>query len=190
MSEFVEIRWHARAGQGAVTAAKALADAATAGGKYVQAFPEYGPERMGAPLKAYNRVSENPILIHCQVTSPSIVIIIDQTLIATVNVTEGVADEGIYIINTEKSPEELKKKLGVAKATVYAVDATKISIETIGRSIPNMPILGVVARATDIITVDSVKYQVEKSFGKKFGRSVVEANIKAVDRAYAEVKMA
>ena len=188
MNEFIEIRWHARAGQGAVTAAKALADAATAGGKYVQAFPEYGPERMGAPLRAYNRVSGEPILIHCQVTNPTIVIIIDQTLIATANVTEGVADGGIYIVNSEMSPEEVWKKLKLTSGKVYTVDATKISLETIGRPIPNTPILGVVARVTEIIKIEDVKMEVEKSFGKKFGPSVVEANIKAVDRAYAEVK--
>ncbi|RMF98506.1 MAG: pyruvate synthase [Candidatus Schekmanbacteria bacterium] len=188
MSEFIEIRWHARAGQGAVTAAKALADAAMAGGKYVQAFPEYGPERMGAPLRAYNRVSNEEILIHCQVHNPSIVIVIDQTLIDSVNVTEGVKDGGIYIVNSEMNPDEIKQKLNLNSGKVYTVDATKIALETIGRPIPNTPILGVVARVTDIIKLEDVKKEVEKSFGKKFGPSVVEANIKAVERAYEEVK--
>jgi len=188
MGEYIEIRWHARAGQGAVTAAKALAEAAMSGGKFVQAFPEYGPERMGAPLRAYNRISDKPISIHCQVTNPNVVVVIDPTLLSSDNVTDGVADGAIYIINTERSPEEIRKRLNAKNGKVYVVDATKIALETIGRPIPNTPILGAIAKATDFLKIENIKKEIEASFGKKFGKRVVEANFKAIERAYEEVK--
>ncbi|OGL47178.1 MAG: pyruvate synthase [Candidatus Schekmanbacteria bacterium RBG_16_38_11] len=190
MSEYIEVRWHARAGQGAVTAAKALAEAATTGGKFVQAFPEYGPERMGAPLRAYNRISDKPISIYCQVTNPNIVVVIDQTLLAGVDVTEGVAEDGVYIINTERTVDEIRKSLNLKneKAKVYVVDATKISLETIGRPIPNTPILGAIAKVTNFVKIENIKNEIETTFGKKFGKKVVEANHLAIERAYKEVK--
>src|SRR3990172_689720 len=188
MSEYIELRWHARAGQGAVTAAKALAEAAMSGGKFVQAFPEYGPERMGAPIRAYNRLSNNPISIYCQVLNPNVVVVIDPTLLTGENVTDGATEDAIYIINTDRSPEEIKKKLKTPKGKVYVVDATKIALETIGRPIPNTPILGAIAKVTDFLKIDNIKKEIESSFGKKFGKKIVEANHKAIERAYEEVK--
>ncbi|HLB25229.1 MAG TPA: 2-oxoacid:acceptor oxidoreductase family protein, partial [Nitrospirota bacterium] len=111
MAGILEIRWHGRGGQGTVTAAKVLAEAVMAEGKNVQAFPEYGPERMGAPLRAYNRVSETPMTIHCQVTNPAVVAVVDPTLLDSVDVTEGATDDAVFVVNTPKAPAELRAKI-------------------------------------------------------------------------------
>jgi pyruvate ferredoxin oxidoreductase gamma subunit len=154
MAKLVEIRWHSRAGQGAKTAAGTLAEAAIESGKYAQAFPEYGPERMGAPMQAFNRISESEITVHCNVQHPSIVIILDPSLITATNVyvTGGVPEDGIYVVNTQQSPEHMRKMLGVgAKAKVYTVDATQISIDTIGRPMPNTPLIGALISVTKLL---------------------------------------
>ena len=143
MKDLVEIRWHGRGGQGAKTAALLLADAALASGKYIQAFPEYGPERMGAPVASFNRISTEPIYLHSGVLSPRIVIVLDPTLVDSIDVTEGVPQDGTILVNTEKAPADIKKALGITGSIkVYTVDASKISTETIGRDIPNTPMLG------------------------------------------------
>lgn len=188
MSDFIEIRWHGRGGQGTVTAAKALADAALCGGQYVQAFPEYGPERMGAPLKAYNRLSKMPITIYAPVTNPDIVAVVDSSLIGMIDIAEGAKDNTIFIINTSLEPEKIKEKLGLKDHKLYTVDASTIAMETIGKEIPNIPILGAIAKVTDLIPLDILKKEIEKTFLKKFGTKMVEANINALKRGYEEVK--
>ncbi len=183
-----EVRWHARAGQGAVTAAKILAEAAMAEGGYVQAFPEYGPERMGAPLRAYNRISDAPLTMHCQVTNPNVVIVVDSTLLDTLDVTEGTPDDAIFVVNTTRSPEEVAKKIGRPADKVFTLDATQISIDCLGRPIPNTPLLGAFSRATGLVKLESLLEDIAVTLGKKFPEKIVKGNTESVERAYKEVK--
>ena len=192
MKELVEIRWHGRGGQGAKTAALLFADAALSSGKYVQAFPEYGPERMGAPVASFNRLSAKPILLHSGVTNPDIVIVLDPTLIDTVDVLEGMPEDGVLLINTDKAAEEVKRELGLINAgmKVYTVDASTISKETIGREIPNTPMLGALIKATNILDFKEMLEDTRKKLEAKFKSKpeVIDGNIKAIERAYNEVK--
>ncbi|MFQ5479987.1 MAG: 2-oxoacid:acceptor oxidoreductase family protein [Thermodesulfobacteriota bacterium] len=194
MGKHTEVRWHGRAQQGIVTAAKLLGESCMQAGAYVQAFPEFGPERMGAPVKAFNRVSETPIRRHCQVTNPGYVLIADPTLIAGVDsgcgLTEGADEDAVYVINTAKSPEEMRAELGLTgkPARVYTVDAAHISIECIGRMMPNTPLLGALARVTEVVPLESVIENFRKNYTKKFGDKVIEGNVKAMQRGHDEVK--
>ncbi len=188
MKRYTEVRWHGRGGQGTVTAAKMLAEAALGEGKYVQAFPEYGPERMGAPLRAFNRLSSQPILIHCQVTQPDMVVVVDSTLSKNPQIIEGTSEETVFILNTISSPEEIKSQLGLAdNQPVYVVDATKIAMDTIGRPMPNTPLLGALAKVSGFFDIERLQQGIKKSFERKFGEKVVNANLQAVTRAYREV---
>jgi pyruvate ferredoxin oxidoreductase gamma subunit len=187
MDKMIEIRWHGRGGQGAVTAAKLLAETALGQNKYFQAFPEYGPERMGAPIQAFTRISSDPIEIHSNVTNPGIAIVLDPTLIGTVDVTEGLPDDGIVLVNTSDSSQNIKKRLNNQKVKIYNVNATQIAIETIGKPIPNTTMLGALIKATNIMKIEDVVDHLKKSFGKKFGQEIIDGNVKAVERAYNEV---
>jgi len=188
----MEIRWHGRGGQGAKTAALLLADAALSSGKYIQAFPEYGPERMGAPVASFNRLSSKPILLHSGVLNPDVVLVLDPTLIESVDVLEGVLDGGSIIINTNKSPADIKQELKGLKSSikVFTVDASTISKETIGKDIPNTPMLGALIKATEILNFDEMLKDTRKKLEKKFKTKpdVIEGNIKAIERAFNEVK--
>lgn len=189
MSNLVEIRWHGRGGQGTVTAAKVLADACISGGRYVQAFPEYGPERAGAPLRAYNRISDKELRLHCPVVHPQVICIVDATLLDAINVAEGATDDAIFIVNTTADPSDVRKKLGTKDSQkVYTVDATKIAIDEIGRALPNAAMLGTVAKATGLVALDSLLEDVKKSFGSKFAQKIIDGNLKAVNRGFEEVK--
>lgn len=189
MSELIEIRWHARAGQGAVTAAKLVAETALSQGRYMQAMPEYGPERTGAPLKAYTRVCDTPIEVHNNITNPQIVVVLDETLLEIENVTEGMKQDGTIILNTRMTPAEAREKLGVSPdAKVATVDASGIAMETIGRNIPNTPIVAALSKVTGVIPLDSFKEHLLATFGKKFSQEIIDANIQSVDRAYKEVQ--
>ncbi len=191
MKDIIEIRWHGRGGQGAKTAALLLADAALSSGKYVQAFPEYGPERMGAPVTSFNRISSKPILLHSGVLSPSIVIVLDPTLIESVDVGEGMPSDGVIIINTNKCPADIRKELGCPSSVkIFTVDASTISTETIGRDIPNTPLLGALIKATGILDFKEMLEDTKKKLEKKFKNKpeVIEGNIKAIERAYNEVQ--
>lgn len=187
MEGITEVRWHGRGGQGTVTAAKIFAETATFKGKHVQAFPEYGPERMGAPLKVYNRISIKPLFMHCQVHHPNIVVVVDPSLIKSVDVTEGVSDNPIYMINTHLSPEKIREKLNIKGGKVFTVDATKISLEAFGRPIPNTPMLGALAKVTDLIDTESLIKDIKTTFGKKFTQDIIDANIEAIKMAQEEV---
>lgn len=190
MSKLTEIRWHARAGQGAVTAAKLVADTALLQGAYIQAMPEYGPERTGAPLKAYTRLSEEPIEVHNTITDPDIVVVLDDTLLDTVDVVEGIKDDGFVVLNSEMSVQDARGKLGVGPSvTVAVVDATGIALDTIKRDIPNTPIVGALSKVTEVIPVDLVKERLKETFGKKFSQEMIDANLASVDRAYEEVSV-
>ena len=191
MKELTEIRWHGRGGQGAKTAALLFADAALAQGLYIQAFPEYGPERMGAPVTAFDRISSKPILLHSGVINPSIVIVLDPTLVESVDVTEGVGQDGVILVNTEKTPADVKKELGITGSIkVFTVDASTISKETIGREIPNTPMLGALIKATGVldfkVMIEDMRKKLEKKFKSK--PEVIGGNLKAIERAYNEVK--
>jgi len=191
MKDLIEIRWHGRGGQGAKTAALLFADAALTSGKYVQAFPEYGPERMGAPVTSFDRLSAKPILLHSGVTNPDVVIVLDPTLMETVDVIEGVPDGGIVIINTNKSPDEIKKELKMTgRIKVFTVDASTISREEIGREIPNTPMLGALIKATGILDFKEMLEDTKKKLEKKFKSrpEIIQGNVKAIERAYKEVR--
>ena len=189
MADMVEIRWHGRGGQGTVTAAKVLADACLSSGRHVQAFPEYGPERAGAPLRAYNRISSKELRMHCPVLNPQIVSIVDATLLDSINVAEGATKDAIFLVNTSKNPEEIRAKLKAKpEQKVFTVDATKIAIDCIGRALPNAPMLGAICKATNIVTLDNLLEDVSKSFGKKFSQKIIDGNLEAARRGNGEVK--
>ncbi len=189
MTDIVEIRWHGRGGQGTVTAAKVLADACLSGGRHVQAFPEYGPERAGAPLRAYNRVSSKELRMHCPVLKPQIVSVVDATLLDSINVGEGATENAIFVVNSSKDPKEIRAKLNAGSGQkVFTIDATKIALECIGRALPNAPILGAICKVTGLITLDHLLEDVRKSFGKKFSQKIIDGNLEATRRGYEEVK--
>ncbi len=187
MKEVVEIRWHGRGGQGVVTAGKLLAETALGTGQYFQAFPDYGPERMGAPIRSYTRISKKPITIHSQIEHPDIVLVLDPTLLGAVPVTEGLKEEGILLVNTPMSPQEVRQITGFRTGKVFTVDASHIAIEEIGREITNTPMLGAFARATGLFDLDALEEQVRHWFGEKVSPGVVESNIRALKRAAREV---
>jgi len=191
MQQLTEIRWHARAGQGAVTAAKVVAETALSADQYMQAMPEYGPERMGAPIKAFTRISNEPIEIHNNIENPDVVIVLDESLVDVVDVAEGIADDGTIIINTCSPAADVKRALKVAESVqVACVDASGIALDTIKRDIPNTPIVGAFAKVTGVIDVEIFKGLLAKNLGKKFGQDMIDANFAAVDRAYKEVTVA
>jgi pyruvate ferredoxin oxidoreductase gamma subunit len=188
MQELTEIRWHARAGQGAVTVAKIVAETALEADQYIQAMPEYGPERMGAPIQAFTRVSSEQIDIHCNIEDPSIVVVLDESLLTFVPVAKGLTDGGVIIVNTCSPPEVVRKALGIGEGTrVATVDATGIAMETLKRDMPNTPMLGALASCTDEFTVDQFADHLAKTFGKKFTQDIIDANVSAVRRAAEEV---
>ena len=188
MSDLIEIRWHGRGGQGVVTAGKLLAEMALASGDYFQAFPDYGPERMGAPIRAFTRLSRRPIAIHAQIDEPDIVVVLDGTLLTTVPVTEGLKEEGTLLINAPLTPAEARKLTGFHTGKTYTVNASHIAIEEIGREITNTPMLGALARVSGIFDVDQVAEQLRAWFGKKIPAETIEANVRAMRRAAAEVQ--
>ena len=154
--EMVEVRWHGRGGQGAKTAALLFADAALATGKYIQAFPEYGPERMGAPVQSFNRISDKAISIHCGITEPNYVVVLDPTLMDCVSVAEGLSDGGKVIVNTSFPAVEIAKRLNLSANQVFVVDASKIAQETIGLNIPNTPMLGALIKVIGTMNIEHV----------------------------------
>ena len=189
MSQLTEIRWHARAGQGAVTAAKLVADTALLQGNYIQAMPEYGPERTGAPLKAYTRVSSEHIEGHNNIQNPDIVIILDDTLLASTDVMEGMNENGILLFNTTMTPEEARAAVNApASVRVATIDASGIALATIKKDMPNTPIVGALAKITGLFPLDLVKERLVITFGKKFSQEMIDANLASVERAYQEVQ--
>lgn len=189
MPNLTEIRWHARAGQGAVTASRLVAETAMDDCQYFQSMPEFGAERQGAPLRAFTRISPEPIEIHNNILNPDIVIVLDETLLPSIDVCEGMKEDGVLLVNTRMPAEEVRQVSVEVPAgvTVKTVDASNIAVETIGRDIPNTPIAGALAKITNVINVDSLKKYVEKSFADKFPEKVVAGNIASIERAYEEV---
>lgn len=190
MKDLVEIRWHGRGGQGAKTAALLFADAALAAGKFVQAFPEYGPERMGAPVTSFDRLSSKPIYLHSGVTNPDIVVVLDPTLMESVDVTDGMTG-GVLVVNTNKSASDIRNDFKIEGGIkVFTVDASAISKETIGREIPNTPMMGALVKATGILDFKEMLEDNKKKLEKKFKNKpeIIAGNLKAIERAYNEVK--
>jgi pyruvate ferredoxin oxidoreductase gamma subunit len=190
VAKLTEIRWHARGGQGAKTASTFLAEAAIGAGKYSQGFPDYGPERMGAPMRGFTRISDHPIRLHSAIEEPDTVVVLDDTLLDTVNVCEGLAETGIVIVNTKKEPDVVRSKIKWNGKKLYLINATQIALDELGRPIPNTPMLGALIKVSETITLDVLLEDIEKKFTKKFKKQVVEGNLRAIKRAYEEVKLA
>ena len=190
MNSMIEIRWHGRGGQGAKTASLLLADAAFNTGKYIQGFPEYGPERMGAPITAYNRISSSPIRIHSNIYEPDYVVVVDDTLLESVDVTAGLKEDGAIVINTTKNGEDLKKLLKGYKGKIYTIDARKVSMETLGKYFPNTPMLAAIVKVSGIMNEEDFVKDMEGSFKHKFAKKpeVIDGNMKAIEMALNEVK--
>ncbi len=185
--DLYEVRWHARGGQGAVTASRFLSASASRENKHFQGFPEFGTERMGAPIQAFTRLSDERIYTHEQVTNPDAVVVLDPTLLEVVDVTAGIAAGGPLIINSDQSPAEVQKQLKPGNYKLYLVDATKIATEEVGRPITNTAMVGALVKVTGLINFDAVKAELISMFGTKFKKSVVDGNVKALARAYEEV---
>ena len=191
MNNLIEIRWHGRGGQGAKTASLLLADAAFNTGKYIQGFPEYGPERMGAPITAYNRISDAPITIHSNIYEPDYVVVVDDTLLESVDVTAGLKEEGAIVINTTKNYDYLKNVLNGYKGKVYTIDARAISMEALGKYFPNTPMLAAIVKVSGIMTDEEFLNDMQGSFKHKFAKKpeVIEGNMKALQLASNQVNL-
>ena len=189
MKDLIEIRWHGRGGQGAKTASLLLADAAFNTGKYIQGFPEYGPERMGAPITAYNRIGNTPIRIHSNIYEPDYVVVVDDSLLEAVDVTAGLKPDGAIVINTTKSGNELKPLLNGYTGDVYTIDARKISLETLGKYFPNTPMLAAIVKVSGVIEEKDFLADMQGSFKHKFAKKpeVIDGNMKALEMALKEV---
>ena len=190
MDDLIEIRWHGRGGQGAKTASLLLVDAAFNTGKYIQGFPEYGPERMGAPITAYNRISNKPITIHSNIYEPDYVVVVDDTLLESVDVTAGLKTTGSIVINTTKSPDYLKSVLKGYEGDIYTIDARKVSMEALGKYFPNTPMLAAIVKVSKIMSDEDFLNDMQGSFKHKFAKKpeVIEGNMKAIEMALNEVK--
>ena len=190
MKKLTEIRWHGRGGQGAKTAALLLADVAFSTGMYVQGFPEYGPERMGAPITAYNRLSSEKIRTHSNIYDPDYVVVVDETLLDSDNVTDGLKKEGAIVINTARSKEDIIPKLNGYEGRVYTIDARKISLEALGKYFPNSPMLAAIVKVSGIMEEETFLEEMRKSYAHKFASKpeVIEGNMKALSLALQEVQ--
>ena len=190
MKDVVEIRWHGRGGQGAKTAALLLADVAFKTGKFVQGFPEYGPERMGAPITAYNRISSKEIRVHSNIYEPDYVVVVDEGLLETVDVTEGLSEDGGIVVNTSKSPREIKAMLKGYNGVVHTIDARKVSVACLGKYFPNTPMLAAIVKVSGVMDKETFLNEMENSFLHKFASKpeVIEGNMNALKMAFDEVK--
>lgn len=190
MSNLTEIRWHGRGGQGAKTAALLLADVAFQTGKYVQGFPEYGPERMGAPITAYNRISDTQIRVHSNIYDPQYVVVVDESLLEAVDVTGGLKEEGAILVNTSRPKEEIIPHLKGYEGKVYTLDAHKISMTTMGRYFPNTPLLAAIVKVAGIMDEETFLREMRSSFSHKFASKpeVIDGNMAALEMALKEVR--
>ena len=186
MSKEIEIRWHGRGGQGAKTAALLLADVCFKTGAYVQGFPEYGPERMGAPITAYNRISDKEIRVHSNIYDPDLVVVVDETLLESVDVTAGLKADGAIIVNTDKAPSDIRPLLNGYAGDVYTVDARKISVEALGKYFPNSPMLAAAVAVSQVMDRDSFIREMRASYEHKFAKKpeVIEGNMKALTMTF------
>ena len=190
MKEVVEIRWHGRGGQGAKTAALLLADVAFKTGKYVQGFPEYGPERMGAPITAYNRISNEEIRVHSNIYHPNFVVVVDEGLLESVDVAKGIKSGGAIIVNSTRTPEEVRNEIRDFDGRVYTIDAKKVSVACLGKYFPNTPMLAATVKVSGVMEKDTFLNEMEASFNHKFASKpeVIEGNMNALKMAFEEVQ--
>ena len=189
MSNYFEIRWHGRGGQGTVTGAKSLAEAIQGTGLFVSAFPDFGPERRGAPLRAFNRFADHKIRIHTPVLEPDVVIIMDPTLIGSADIDTGVTGETVFIVNTEKKASEIHQRLELTTQTLYTVPANNISLELFGREIPNSAVMGAFAKAfPDMISLEKLLQEAREAFKHLLSGDIVEKNLEAISRGYQETE--
>ena len=189
MSEkLLEIRWHGRGGQGAKTAAAMVAEVAVEAGKYAQAAPEYGAEREGAPIKAYTRIDEAVIRTHDAIYFPDIVMVLDDTLLEGLGVVDGLSKDGVLIVNTRKTPAQVRQQLGLDSGKVYTIDATTIAMEEIGRPIPNTVMIGALVAVAGVVDAEHIEKDIRKKLGGKLSEGMLEGNFRAVRRAAQEVK--
>ncbi|MDE7030982.1 MAG: 2-oxoacid:acceptor oxidoreductase family protein [Lachnospiraceae bacterium] len=190
MKDTVEIRWHGRGGQGAKTAALLLADVAFKTGKYVQGFPEYGPERMGAPITAYNRISTRPITVHSNIYEPDYVVVVDESLLESIDVTKGLRADGAVIVNSTRSREEIAAHLHGYQGAVYTVDAREISIRALGKNYPNSPMLAATVAVSNVMGREEFLMEMKASFQHKFAKKpeVIEGNMMALELAFEQAK--
>ncbi|MCR5591937.1 MAG: 2-oxoacid:acceptor oxidoreductase family protein [Lachnospiraceae bacterium] len=185
-SKSIEIRWHGRGGQGAKTAALLLADVCFKTGAYVQGFPEYGPERMGAPITAFNRISDKEIRVHSNIYNPDLVIVVDESLLASVDVTAGLKTEGAIIVNTDKTADEVRQFLNGYEGRVYTVDARTISVEALGKYFPNSPMLAAAVAVSSVMDKESFIKEMRASYEHKFAKKpeVIDGNMKALTMTF------
>ena len=190
MSQGLEIRWHGRGGQGAKTAALLLADVAFKTGANVQGFPEYGPERMGAPITAYNRISRDRIRVHSNIYTPDLVVVVDETLLHSVDVTAGLKEDGAIIVNTPRTSAEIAGLLNGYKGRVYTVDARRISVDTLGKNFPNSPMLAAAVAVSRVMDKESFIREMRTSYEHKFSKKpeVIEGNMKALTMTFEELE--
>ena len=186
--DIFEIRFHGRGGQGAKTAAALLAEAAMEQGKYVQSFPEYGAERQGAPVKAFTRISDKKIYSHAGVTNPNVVVVVDQTLIKSIPVTEGLDDDGLLIVNTNQGVDDIKKMIGF-NGKIIVIDAVKIALEELGKPVTNTAMLGTIEKATNIVDYEQLKEHMHNHFVRELGKDIADKNVNCFVRAYNETKI-
>ncbi len=186
--ELLEIRWHGRGGQGAKTAAAMVAEVAVGAGKHAQAAPEYGAEREGAPIRAYTRIGDALIRVHDAIYYPDIVVVLDDSLLETQNVDSGLSEDGILMVNTADPPAEVRKALGLKGRKIYTIEATKIALEEIGRPIPNTVMIGALLAVTGVVDVKEIEKSIKKKLGGKLSEGMLQGNIRAVERAFEEVK--
>jgi pyruvate ferredoxin oxidoreductase gamma subunit len=189
MKETMEIRWHGRAGQGVVTAAVTLADVLSSEeGKFVQAFPEFGAEKRGAPILAFNRLSQKPIRTHSQVYYPDIVVVTDPSLLGLVDIGDGAKDDAVFLMNTTFDIPLVRERLKLGDRKIYALDAYTIARDELGRAIPNVPMVAALVKILDLMDMDKFKEKIKISLAKKLRPEVVEMNMRTIDRAVKEVK--
>lgn len=189
MGKLVEIRWHGRGGQGAKTASLLLAEAAFNTGMYIQGFPEYGPERMGAPITAYNRLSSDPLTVHSNIYEPDYVVVVDESLLKSVDCTAGLKKDGGIVINSKKTPDEIRSELKGYEGKVYTIDARTISEETLGAYFPNTPMLAAIVKVSKVMPEEQFVADMEGSFKHKFASKpqVIDKNMDALKRSLQEV---
>ncbi|MBQ6128536.1 MAG: 2-oxoacid:acceptor oxidoreductase family protein [Lachnospiraceae bacterium] len=186
----IEIRWHGRGGQGAKTAALLLADVCFKTGAYVQGFPEYGPERMGAPITAFNRISDRQIRVHSNIYNPDLVVVVDETLLSSVDVTAGLSEDGAIIVNTDKKKDEIIPYLNGYKGSVYTVDARSISVKALGKYFPNSPMLAAAVAVSHVMEKDDFIREMRASYEHKFAKKpeVIDGNMMALTDTFAALE--
>ncbi|MBI2864055.1 MAG: 2-oxoacid:acceptor oxidoreductase family protein [Chloroflexi bacterium] len=188
VDKMVEIRWHGRGGQGAATAGRLLAEATLERGFYAQAFAEFGPERRGAPVQAYVRLSPKVIRAYYGITNPDIVVVLDPTLLSAVNVAQGLAANGTILVNTRLSAQLVREKLGLEGPEVFAVDASGIAQQCIGVAIPNTAMIGALVKVKKLLELEDILDYYCEAFSSRYSQRMLEGNLNAMRRAHGEVR--